>query len=81
MRDLPLPVLKGVDVGVAGLDLVTGCTHGKLINASIHTPVIALDYVTLENDALGLLLKEIGEVCLDSGVVRTRFVTYRGKEN
>lgn len=77
--NLPLAVFVGVDVGVAGLDLVT--QKIELINSTVHAVVVALDNVGFQNDALGLLFQKFGKVCLDGLVVGTRSIRNGGKED
>ena len=79
--NLPLTVLVRVHEGVTALDLVTGGTHGELVDTGIKDDVLALDDGALEDGSLGLLGEEVGEVVLDGGVVRAGGVRHGGEED
>ena len=41
VRNLPFTILPYVDEGISTLDLITGGSHGELVNSSILAPVVA----------------------------------------
>mmetsp|Transcript_38513 Transcript_38513/g.115550 ORF Transcript_38513/g.115550 Transcript_38513/m.115550 type:complete len:455 (-) Transcript_38513:360-1724(-) len=81
MSNLPLVVLEDIDVGVTSLDLVTSCTHGKLINTSVLRPAISNADVTLKDSALRLLQQESIEVILNGGIISSRSIADSWEED
>ena len=79
--DLPLSILPDVDERVSSLDLVSGGTHGELVNSGVLAPVVSNSHVALKNLALRLLLKEADEVVLNERVVRPGNVRHSGEKN
>merc|ERR1719478_1439768 len=72
MGDLPLVVLKDVNVGVSCLDDIAGSTHGEFVDTGILGPTITDANVAFDDLALRLLQKECIEVILDGSKVRAR---------
>jgi len=76
MRDLPLTMLVDVNEGVSGLDLVTSRTHGEFVDSGITCPSITNGNVSIKDDTLRCLGKEVIKVVLDTVIVCSGFVTH-----
>ena len=69
VSNLPFSVFESVNEGVSGLDLVTGSSHGELVDTVVHGPVVSDSDVGLQDGSLRFLLAEVNEVRLDGVVV------------
>ena len=71
MRNLPFAVFVGVQKGVPSCYFFTGRAHDKLIDTSVHAPVVSSCHVGLQNRALRSLFQEFNKVRSDTVVVCT----------
>ncbi len=79
--DLPLTVLVDVDEGVTSLDLLSGGSHGELVDTAVLGPVVSDDDVAVKDLSLRLELQEVGEIVLNSGEVGSGGITDSGEKN
>mmetsp|Transcript_19124 Transcript_19124/g.35638 ORF Transcript_19124/g.35638 Transcript_19124/m.35638 type:complete len:434 (-) Transcript_19124:79-1380(-) len=79
--DLPLAALELVNVRVTGADLGSVDAHGEVVNSGVHGPAVADGDLSLDDLALGLLLKEGIEVILDGGEVGAGGVRDSGEKD
>mmetsp|Transcript_21511 Transcript_21511/g.27718 ORF Transcript_21511/g.27718 Transcript_21511/m.27718 type:complete len:283 (-) Transcript_21511:892-1740(-) len=81
LRNLPLAILKYVDISVTALYLGTSSTHRELVDTSILGPVCTNNDISVKNLTLRLELEEVCEVINDSRIVGTRNIAYGRKKN